>query len=181
MPFAASPIEGVFVRSPKRHTDTRGYFEEQFKLSEFASTVGVDFKVGQVNQSSSSKGVLRGIHYTEGVPGQAKYVSCPRGLIWDVVVDLRQDSESYGKWFAEFLSAENGKSIFIPAGMGHAFVALEDNSVVNYLCSTEFDSSLDRVLNPFSPKLAIPFEELMPSHGIKKFVLSEKDTSAPNF
>lgn len=181
MPFTAASLEGVFIYSPQRHSDTRGYFEEQFKLSEFAKEVGVDFQVGQVNQSSSSKGVLRGIHYTEGIPGQAKYVSCPRGSIWDVVVDLRQDSASYGKWFAELLSAENGKSMFIPVGMGHAFVSLEDNSVVNYLCSTEFDAELDRTINPFSPNLGIPFEKLISTHGIQKLILSEKDSSAPDF
>jgi dTDP-4-dehydrorhamnose 3,5-epimerase len=181
MPFAASPIEGVFVYSPQRHSDNRGHFEEQFKLSEFSSQVGVEFKVRQVNQSSSSKGVLRGIHYTEGSPGQAKYVSCPRGSVWDVAVDLRQHSPSYGKWFSEILSVDNGKSIFIPEGMGHAFVALEDDSVVNYLCSTEFDPSLDRALNPFSPKLAIKFDSLALSHGIESFVLSEKDSAAPDF
>jgi dTDP-4-dehydrorhamnose 3,5-epimerase len=181
MPFTASPLEGVFVYSPQRHADDRGHFEEQFKLSEFSSQVGVEFKVRQVNQSFSSKGVLRGIHYTEGAPGQAKYVSCPRGSIWDVVVDLLPGSPSYGKWFAEILSADNGKSIFIPEGMGHAFVALEDNSVVNYLCSTEFDPSLDRALNPFSPKLAIKFDSLSLSHGIESFVLSEKDSAAPDF
>jgi dTDP-4-dehydrorhamnose 3,5-epimerase len=181
MLFTAASLEGVFVYSPQRHSDNRGHFEERFKLSEFSSQVGVEFKVRQVNQSSSSKGVLRGIHYTEGSPGQAKYVSCPRGSIWDVVVDLRRNSPSYGKWFAKLLSADNGKSIFIPEGMGHAFVALENDSVVNYLCSTEFDPTLDRALNPFSPKLGIPFEELLSTHGIQKLILSEKDSSAPDF
>jgi dTDP-4-dehydrorhamnose 3,5-epimerase len=119
MPFTPSPLEGVFVYSPHRHADNRGHFEEQFKLSEFSSQVGVEFKVRQVNQSSSSKGVLRGIHYTEGSPGQAKYVSCPRGSVWDVIVDLRRDSPSFGKWFAEILSADNGRSIFIPEGRKH--------------------------------------------------------------
>ena len=181
MPFAESSIKGVYVHSPTRHLDNRGYFEEQFKLLELKSQLGIDFQVKQVNQSSSSKGVLRGIHFTEGHPGQAKYISCPRGSVWDVVVDLRQDSPSYGNWCADVLSAENGKSLYIPEGFGHAFLALEDDSIVNYLCSAEYHAERDRTLNPFSSALAISFEEVMDRYGVQSFILSNKDSSAPDF
>jgi dTDP-4-dehydrorhamnose 3,5-epimerase len=181
MPFEQSPLKGVCVYTPTRHQDNRGHFEEQFKLSELKNQMGIDFQVKQVNQSSSSKGVIRGIHFTEGSPGQAKYVSCPSGSIWDVVVDLRTDSPTYGNWFADVLSAKNGKSIYIPEGLGHAFLALEEDSIVNYLCSTEYHAERDRTLNPFSSTLDISFREEMARHGIQNFVLSEKDSLAPDF
>jgi dTDP-4-dehydrorhamnose 3,5-epimerase len=96
-------------------------------------------------------------------------------------VDLRNDSPSYGSWFADVLSAENGKSIYIPEGLGHAFLALEEDSIVNYLCSTEYHVERDRTLNPFSSALAITFKEVMATHGIQNSILSEKDLSAPVF
>ena len=169
------------MHTPTRHQDNRGHFEEQFRLSELQNQLGIDFEVKQVNQSSSSKGVIRGIHFTTGFHGQAKYVSCPSGSIWDVVVDLRTNSPSYGNWFADVLSAENGKSMYIPEGLGHAFLALEEDSMVNYLCSTEYHAERDKTLNPFSSTLAISFEEVMARHGIQNFILSEKDWSAPDF
>jgi dTDP-4-dehydrorhamnose 3,5-epimerase len=181
MPFEESPLKGVYIHTATRIKDTRGFFEEQFKLSDLQNELGIDFLVKQVNQSSSSKGVLRGIHFTEGIPGQAKYVSCLSGSIWDVVVDLRRDSPSYGTWFADVVSAENGHSVYIPTGCGHAFLALEEDSVVNYLCSAEYDAVRDRTLNPLSSTLAIPFEEVMDRHDIQNFILSEKDASAPDF
>jgi dTDP-4-dehydrorhamnose 3,5-epimerase len=174
-------LKGVYVYTPTRHRDNRGYFEEQFKLTELKNQLGIDFQVRQVNRSSSSKGVIRGIHFTEGSPGQAKYVSCPSGSIWDVVVDLRTDSPTYGNWFADVLSAENGKSMYIPKGLGHAFLSLEEDSVVNYLCSAEYHPAVDRTLNPFSSTLAISFDELMVKHGVQSFILSDKDSSAPDF
>lgn len=181
MPFEQSPLKGVYVYTPVRHQDNRGHFEEQFKLSELENQLGIDFQVKQVNQSLSSKGVLRGIHFTEGFPGQAKYISCPSGSIWDVVVDLRVDSPTYGNWYADLLSSENGKSMYIPEGLGHAFLALEEGSVVNYLCSAEYHAERDRTLNPFSSTLAISFEEVMVRNGVQSFILSDKDSSAPDF
>ncbi|BDS49762.1 DTDP-4-dehydrorhamnose 3,5-epimerase RmlC [Rhodoluna lacicola] len=170
-------IKGAWIHTPMRHNDDRGHFEEQFKLSQIESELGRTFPVKQVNQSVSNKGVIRGIHYTDSPEGQAKYVSCPRGAIWDVVVDLRKDSPTYGQWDSVKLSAENGLSVLISEGLGHAFLSLEENSVVNYLCTSNYAPELDRAINPFSEKLGITFSNF----GAAGFFLSEKDSGAPDF
>ena len=177
MPFQEMKIKGAWIHTPIRHKDERGHFEEQFKISQIESELGRSFVVKQVNQSVSSKGVIRGIHYTDSPEGQAKYVSCPKGAIWDVVVDLRKDSPTYGQWDALELSAENGLSVFISEGLGHAFLSLNDGSIANYLCTSEYSPDVERTINPLSAKLAITFESL----GITEFVLSQKDSEAADF
>jgi dTDP-4-dehydrorhamnose 3,5-epimerase len=180
MPFEETSISGVFVHTSEKHYDNRGHFEEQLKLSELRAEIGTDFHPRQVNQSKSLRGVLRGIHFTEGPPGQAKYISCSQGSVWDVAVDLRVGSSSYGRWFAELLTAENGKSVFISEGLGHAFLALED-STINYLCSSEYDPSAEKIINPLSPALGIPFEQIMRQSEIPALIMSSKDATASNF
>ncbi|MFM1787170.1 MAG: hypothetical protein RL228_1120 [Actinomycetota bacterium] len=170
-------IKGAWIHTPIRHNDERGHFEEQFKISQLESELGRSFTVKQVNQSVSNKGVIRGIHFTDSPEGQAKYVSCPKGAIWDVVVDLRKDSPTYGQWDAVELSAENGFSVFISEGLGHAFLTLEERSVANYLCTSEYSPEADRTINALSAKLAITFE----SSGITEFRLSAKDSEAADF
>lgn len=177
MPFQEMKIKGAWIHLPIRHNDNRGYFEEKFKISQIEAEFGRSFTVRQVNQSVSNKGVIRGIHYTDSPEGQAKYISCPKGAIWDVVVDLRKDSPTYGEWDAVELSAENGLSIFIPEGLGHAFLSLEDDSVANYLCTTEYNPVSDCVIHPLSEGLAIDFA----STGITHFNLSPKDSAADFF
>jgi dTDP-4-dehydrorhamnose 3,5-epimerase len=181
MPFEEMKIKGAWVHTPLRHHDNRGHFEEQFKLSLIEQELGRTFTVKQVNQSVSNKGVIRGIHYTDSPEGQAKYVSCPKGKIWDVVVDLRKDSPTYGQWDAVELSAENGLSVFISEGLGHALLSLEDGSVVNYLCSSEYNAAADRTIHALDPKLAITFEAAGAAFGITDFSLSAKDSGAPGF
>lgn len=177
MPFQEMKIKGAWIHTPIRHNDERGHFEEQFKISQIISELGRSFIVKQVNQSVSNKGVIRGIHFTDSPEGQAKYVSCPAGAIWDVVVDLREDSPTYGQWDAVELTAKNGLSVFISEGLGHAFLSLEDGSVANYLCTSEYEAKSDRTINPMSAKLAIAFE----SSGITEFSLSAKDSEAADF
>lgn len=174
-------IQGAWINTPTRHEDTRGYFEEQFKLTAVAEALGYSFLVAQVNQSVSNKGVIRGIHWTDGPEGQAKYVSCPFGAIWDVVVDLRLGSPTYGSWDAEIISAKNGKSVLISKGLGHAFMALEEESVASYLCSSEFSPVLDRVIHPLDAVLNIDFNKVAVEFGISKFILSDKDEAGGKF
>lgn len=181
MPFQETAIEGVWIHTPLRHSDNRGHFEEQFKLSEFEAATGRLFTVMQVNQSVSNKGVVRGIHFTTGPIGQAKFVSCTRGRIWDVVVDLRESSQTFGDWISVELSPEAGNSVFIPEGLGHAFLSLEDGSVVNYLCSSEYSPEHDRTISPLSPALSIPFAQIAASVGAHTLVMSDKDSAAPEF
>ena len=180
MQFTPMAIQGAWVHTPVRHEDNRGHFEEQFKLSAIEAQLGRTFTVKQVNQSVSAKGVIRGIHFTDSPEGQAKYVSCPQGAIWDVVVDLRPDSPTYGKWDAVVISAENGKSVLISEGLGHAFLSLEENSVANYLCTSEYQAEFDKTVNVFSPELAINFDHIAAAHEITMLSLSEKDEKASN-
>lgn len=181
MPLQEMKIKGAWIHSPIRHNDERGYFEEQFKLSEIAAELGLSFTVRQVNQSVSNRGVIRGIHYTDSPEGQAKYISCPKGRIWDVVVDLRVGSPTFGQWDAAELSPQNGRSIFISPGLGHAFLSLDSDSVSTYLCSTEYDPTSDKGLNPLSSSLAINFQEIAERNGISQLIISQRDKGAPNF
>lgn len=169
------------MHTPNVFPDDRGTFHEVFKLSAIESQLGRSFPVKQVNQSTSSKGVIRGIHYTDSAEGQAKYVSCVSGALWDVVVDLRKESSTYGQWDAAELTAVNKKSVLISEGLGHAFLSLEDNTIANYLCSSEFNPAADKTVNPLSNSLTIAFSEMAAKFGISKFNLSPKDSEAPEF
>lgn len=181
MTFTPLTIAGVWLHTPKVWLDERGSFHEVFKISQIRSQLGRDFDVKQVNQSVSSKGVIRGIHWTDSPEGQAKYVSCPKGSLWDVVVDLRPESATYGKWDARVLSAKNGDSLLISEGIGHGFLALEDGTVANYLCTSEFNPTADKTINPQDPNLAIDFQSIAQEFGISEFQLSPKDSEAGGF
>jgi dTDP-4-dehydrorhamnose 3,5-epimerase len=176
MSFTPLKIEGSWVFEPKKFDDERGSFHEVFKLSQVSEALGRAFEVKQANHSISKAGVIRGIHWADVPPGQAKYVSCFRGKIWDVVVDIRLGSPTFGKWDAAELSAENGKSMLISEGLAHVFLSLEDDSVVSYLCSEPFRPSTERGINPLDPDLAIPF---VSQWADSSFVISDKDSKAP--
>lgn len=181
MPFQKMRIDGAWIHTPVRHQDTRGHFEEQFQLSSIEDELGRGFTVKQVNQSVSQKGVVRGIHWTDSQEGQAKYISCANGAFWDVVVDLRKNSPTYGVWDSEFISAGNGKSVFISEGLGHAFLALEDGTVANYLCSSKYNPSEDRTMNPLDATLAIGFLEVAKESGIEELYMSDRDRDGESF
>jgi dTDP-4-dehydrorhamnose 3,5-epimerase len=181
MPFQPMGIQGAFVFTPVRHEDSRGHFQESFKLSALEAELGLGFAVKQVNQSTSAKGVIRGIHFADNPPGQAKYVSCIRGAIWDVVVDLRTESPTFGKWEGVKLSAENGKSVLIAEGLGHGFLSLEEGSVVSYLCSEEYNPSKERQINPLDKDLAIDFSGFGAKFDVTEFLISEQDKKAQGF
>ena len=181
MTFTPLKIEGVWLHTPKVWPDGRGTFHEVFKLSLISEQLGREFHVKQVNQSSSAAGVIRGIHWTDSLEGQAKYVSCPKGALWDVVVDLRLGSSTYGQWDARTLSADNGQSLLISEGIGHAFLSLEDGTVANYLCSSEFNPSADKTVNPLDPSLKIGFSKLAEEFGIQDLRMSPKDAEGAAF
>ena len=181
MPFQPMGIQGAFVFTPVRHQDSRGHFQESFKLSSFKKELGLGFEVKQVNQSTSAKGVIRGIHFADNPPGQAKYVSCLEGAIWDVVVDLRTDSPTFGEWEGVEVSAANGKSVLIAEGLGHGFLSLEEGSVVSYLCSEEYNPKTERQINPLDKELAIDFSGFGSKYGVEEFLLSDQDKMAQGF
>lgn len=180
MSFTPLKIAGAWLHTPTIFPDDRGNFHEVFKASEIEAALGRTFPVLQVNQSVSKKGVIRGIHWTDSDEGQAKYVSCPKGAIWDFVVDLRKTSPTYGHWDAAVLSSKNSMAMLISEGLGHGFLSLEEGSVTRYLCSTEFNPFQDRSINPHDSSIQVDYEQIAALYSIRKFLLSEKDSQAPN-
>lgn len=165
-------IPGAFVSSSLVIPDGRGSFNVWFSGSEFASTVGHSFTIAQANYSVSSRGVVRGLHYADVPPSQAKLVTCVRGAILDVVVDLRVGSPTYRRWESVRLDETNPSSVYVAEGLGHGFLALTDATVI-YLCSTPFAPERDHGISPFDSDLAIAWPtEVEP-------ILSDKDASAP--
>lgn len=178
--FSALDIDGAYIFEPKIWTDSRGQFLESYKKS-LLNNLGFDFQVRQSNLSTSSKGVIRGVHFTENPPGQAKFVSCVLGEIWDVVVDLRISSPTFGKWQGIHLQGGSGSGIFISPGLGHAFLSLSEGSIVSYLSSTEYSPEIEHQISPFDQDLAIDFDAVASANGISDFELSEKDRKAQSF
>jgi dTDP-4-dehydrorhamnose 3,5-epimerase len=176
MTFTSLSIEGSWIFSPDKFPDERGSFHEVFQLPTLSDTLGFGFEVKQVNQSVSKAGVIRGIHWADVPPGQAKYVFCSKGAIWDFVVDIRLGSPTFGQWAAAEVTADNGKCVLISEGLGHLFLSLEDDTVVNYLCSEPFSPKTEREINPLDKDLAIPFESFMPG---ERLLLSPKDKASP--
>jgi dTDP-4-dehydrorhamnose 3,5-epimerase len=177
MSFTPLKIEGSWVFTPKKFPDERGSFHEVFKLPFLAESLGFSFEVKQVNQSVSKAGVIRGIHWADVPPGQAKYVFCSKGAVWDVVVDIRVGSPTFGQFDGEVVSAENGKCVLIREGLGHVFLSLQDDSVVNYLCSEPFSPTTEHGINPLDSDLAIPFSSMILGSN---FEVSPKDEAAPS-
>jgi dTDP-4-dehydrorhamnose 3,5-epimerase len=166
-------IEGAWVFSPQVHSDDRGSFAEAFRGAEFAADLGYRLDVAQVNCSVSRRGVIRGVHYADVPPGQAKYVTCVAGAILDVVVDLRAGSPSFGKWEAVALDAGTRRAVFLAEGLGHAFMALTDDATALYLCSTPYAPGREHGVDPRDPAIGIAWPlDTEP-------VLSEKDAAAP--
>jgi dTDP-4-dehydrorhamnose 3,5-epimerase len=172
-------ISGAFEVAPEIHGDARGAFLEWFRADRFAESVGHRFTLAQSNYSVSSAGTLRGIHFADVPPGQAKYVTCPVGAVLDVVVDVRAGSPSYGSWEAVLLDDRQRKAVYLGEGLGHAFLALTDGSVVQYLCSTPYTPGRERGIHPLDPDLGIEWPVTGPDGQPLDLLLSVKDQQAP--
>jgi len=144
-----------------------------FRGQEFADDLGYQLTVAQVNCSVSHRGVIRGIHFADVPPGQAKYVCCVSGTIMDVVVDLRVGSPSFKAWEPVELDAESGRALFISEGLGHAFTALTAEATVVYLCSSPYNPSGEHGVQPLDPDIGITWPEF------GDVILSGKDAAAP--
>ncbi len=131
-------IDGAWTFTPRIHRDSRENFHEWYRAAELSRDLGYQFSLAQANCSVSRRGVIRGIHFTETPPGQAKYVVCASGAIMDVVVDLRNGSPTYASWEVVRLDDETRRAVFISEGLGHAFVALSAQATVMYLCSAPY-------------------------------------------
>jgi dTDP-4-dehydrorhamnose 3,5-epimerase len=168
-------IEGAWVAESPIWSDDRGFFREWFKTADIDEATGRSFGIEQANISHSSKGTLRGIHYSIAPRGQAKWITCVSGVIKDVIVDIRPESKTFGKWVDVELRGDSGNAVFISEGLGHAFIALEDNTAVAYLVSTPFSPAHEFEINPLDEKIGINWG--MPISELK---ISEKDKKAPS-
>jgi dTDP-4-dehydrorhamnose 3,5-epimerase len=154
--FTRLEIPDVILVEALAFPDGRGFFRETYKRSEFAAN-GIVESFAQDNHSRSRRGVLRGLHYQKRAAAQAKLVGVARGEIFDVAVDIRRSSPTYGRWVAERLSAENHRFLFVPAGFAHGFVVLSDEADVVYKASAEYSRELERGIIWNDPALAIPW------------------------
>ncbi|MEJ2863336.1 dTDP-4-dehydrorhamnose 3,5-epimerase family protein [Actinomycetospora flava] len=169
-------VPGAWRFTPPVFPDARGLFAAPFQGEPFRAAVGHGLTVAQANTSVSRRGVLRGLHFADVPPGQAKYVHCVAGAVLDVVVDIRVESPTYGRWDAVRLDAATMTGVYVSEGLGHAFLALEDGSVTSYLCSTPYDPAAEHGVDPLDPALGLPWEQYVAREDL---VLSDKDRAAP--
>ena len=172
MEFEELEIEGVWLGKSAVHSDSRGWFREWFKPVEFERRTGIIFETSQSNCSTSQENVVRGLHFSNSMGGQAKIVTCVQGSVMDVVVDLRKGSTSFLKSVQIELSSMNGNSIYIPTGFGHGFKSLEQNSVIVYNLTSEYEPSSEFTVNIFDEKLGIGWDR-------ENSFLSQRDQEAP--
>jgi dTDP-4-dehydrorhamnose 3,5-epimerase len=176
MEFYEIEIAGAFLFTPKIFEDNRGSFTEIFKQTKFIEATGSEFEVAQINTSVSKLNTLRGIHTADTPPGQAKYVMCSSGEIDDFVIDLRRGSPTFLAWQKINLGALSREALYLPAGLGHGFLAKSETAVVTYLCDFTYSPKGEFGINPYDPELGIDW-------GIKPddALISEKDRNAPDF
>ena len=169
--FSSLGIPDVMLVIPKYYSDERGYFLESFKESEFSANK-INAKFVQDNVSFSTKGVLRGLHYQQKPKEQAKLVSVISGEIFDIAVDIRKDSKTYGKWVSQILSEKNHKMLYIPEGFAHGFCTLSNTANVLYKVTNEYSPENEQGIIWNDPNVSI-------SWPIKNLIVSEKDKKLP--
>ena len=169
-------IPGAWEITPQLHHDDRGVFFEWFTDENFRALAGHRFDLRQTNCSVSAAGVLRGAHFAQVPPGQAKYALCPRGAVYDVVVDIRVGSPTFGQWDGVELSERNRRSMYIAEGLAHAFLALEPDSTLVYLCSAPFTPDREHAISPVDPAIGIDWP-LVDGAAPR---MSERDRDAPS-
>ncbi len=173
--FVDTGIKGLYVIEPTVFGDSRGYFMETYQANDFAQG-GVDVKFVQDNESCSSKGVLRGLHFQKNNP-QGKLVRVIEGEVFDVAVDLRKNSETYGKWYGVILSAENKKQFYVPEGFAHGFLVTSEKATFVYKCTRLYDPTDEGGLMWNDPDINIQW----PLDDIEEIKLSEKDKKNSSF
>ncbi|CAM3168261.1 dTDP-4-dehydrorhamnose 3,5-epimerase [Paracoccus nototheniae] len=173
MQIENTPLSGVLILTPARHGDTRGFFSESWNRKTLTDA-GVDLpEFVQDNHSLSSQvGTLRGLHYQSPPHAQGKLVRCGRGRLFDVAVDVRRGSPTYGQWFGAELSFQNGRQLWIPAGFLHGFVTREPDTEIVYKCTDHYDKASDG---------AVAWDSLGIDWNVSEPLLSDKDRAAPAF
>lgn len=171
--FLSTSIHSLMRIDPLVFSDNRGYLSKPFEKAIFAEN-GIDLNPWEELRSHSKKGVLRGLHFQRRY-SQDKLVQVLHGAVYDVAVDLREGSETFGKWAGFYLTAENQQMLYIPKGFAHGFLALEDDTLFSYLCGDRYDPESDGGILWNDPQLAIEW----PVARVEKVILSEKDRSLP--
>jgi dTDP-4-dehydrorhamnose 3,5-epimerase len=166
-------VPGTWLVTPSRHDDNRGTFFEWYRGDRLEKVAGRSLSLAQANCSVSRRGVLRGIHFADVPPGQAKYVTCLAGCVLDVVVDLRLGSPTFGRWDAVELAEVGQRAVYLAEGMGHAFLTLSERATVAYLCSATYAPAREHGVHPLDPDLGIVWPTDVEA------VLSPKDASSP--
>uniref|UniRef100_A0AAU2JRA0 dTDP-4-dehydrorhamnose 3,5-epimerase n=1 Tax=Streptomyces sp. NBC_00049 TaxID=2903617 RepID=A0AAU2JRA0_9ACTN len=174
MKFRELSIEGAWEITPVQHGDPRGLFMEWYRFDHLAEAVGHPLRLAQGNLSVSAKDVVRGIHFADVPPGQAKYVTCVRGAVLDVIVDLRVGSPTFGRYEFVRLDDVDRRAVYISEGLGHGFCALTDDATLSYMCSETFNPSAEHSVHPLDPDLAIDW----PAGSAAQ--LSARDAAAPS-
>ncbi|GAB3486336.1 dTDP-4-dehydrorhamnose 3,5-epimerase family protein [Flexivirga lutea] len=173
MDIAPLDIAGAFVVTPRQFPDDRGVFMEGFRGDKLAEHIGHRLDVIQTNISVSSKGAVRGVHYADVPPSQAKYVTAVSGSFVDYVVDIRVGSPTFGQWRSIELDTTTRRAVYLSEGLGHCLVSREDDSTAVYLCSASYNPEREHGISPLDPDLALAFpDDIEP-------ILSPKDTAAP--
>ena len=167
-------LNGCFVLEPTVFKDPRGYFFESFNQNKFSELIGQEIKFVQDNESFSSKGVLRGLHFQTGDYAQAKLVRVVKGTVLDVVVDMRKESSTFSKHFSIELSEDNKRQLFVPRGFAHGFIVLSETAIFSYKCDNFYDKASEQGLRYDDPTLGIDWK--LPSN---EFIVSEKDLVLP--
>lgn len=174
MSIISLSLPGAYIYAPKVFADSRGKFFEWFQFDVLKNELGNKFDVAQANCSVSEKNVIRGIHLALTPPGQAKFVTCFSGSVFDVLIDLRRNSDTFMKWESVILDSRDPKAIYIPSGFGHAFMSLEPNTTFVYLCDQKYNPKNEITINPFDKEISI---EWPTSSSV---ILSERDKVAPD-
>lgn len=167
-------VPDAFAVHPRQFHDDRGVFLEWYRHEALTEAVGHPLDLAQANCSVSRRGSVRGIHYADVPVGQAKYVTCVRGAVLDVIVDIRVGSPTFGTWDAVRLDEQERNAVYLAEGLGHGFAALTDDATVVYLCSSVYSPTAEHGLNPLDEDLAIRWPAEVPP------LLSDKDTGAPS-
>jgi dTDP-4-dehydrorhamnose 3,5-epimerase len=166
-------IEGAYEVTPVQHGDSRGTFLEWYRFDALAAAVGHPLDLAQANLSTSARDVVRGIHFADVPPGQAKYVTCVSGAVLDVVVDLRVGSPTFGAWEGVQLDDQERRAVYLAEGLGHGFCALTEGATVAYLCSSTYRPGHEHGIDPLDAELGIVWPTAGP-------LLSTKDAAAPS-
>ena len=167
-------IEGSWSFTPAIHGDDRGVFLESFRFEALEEAIGHRFELAQANSSVSKRGVLRGIHFADVPPGQAKYVMCATGAVLDYIIDIRVGSPTFGQWEAVQLDDADRRAVYLAEGLGHAFIALTDEATVTYFVSSVYSPTAEHGINPLDPDVALEFPD-----EAGEPLLSPKDVAAP--